>query len=45
LPAGEMGSKGATLLRAAVEGRADLAHVETIATTLVVRNSSAPAPR
>jgi LacI family transcriptional regulator len=40
LPADEMGAKGAALLRAAVEGRADLAHVETIATTLVIRNST-----
>jgi len=43
LPAGEMGAKGATLLRAAVEGEADLAHVETIATSVVVRNSTGPA--
>jgi DNA-binding LacI/PurR family transcriptional regulator len=40
-----MGATGARLLRAAVEGHADLAHVETIATTLVVRNSTGPAPR
>jgi DNA-binding LacI/PurR family transcriptional regulator len=45
LPASEMGATGARLLRAAVEGHADLAHVETIATTLVVRNSTGPAPR
>ena len=45
LPAEEMGAKGATLLRAAVEGHADLAHVETIATSLVVRNSTAAASR
>ncbi|HET9188567.1 MAG TPA: LacI family DNA-binding transcriptional regulator [Acidothermaceae bacterium] len=43
LPAEEMGAKGAALLRAAVEGHADLAHVETIATSLVVRNSTAVA--
>jgi DNA-binding LacI/PurR family transcriptional regulator len=45
LPAEEMGAKGAALLRAAVEGHADLAHVETIATSLVVRNSTAAASR
>jgi len=44
LPADEMGGKGARLLRDAVEGRADLAHVETVATSLVVRNSTASAP-
>ncbi len=44
LPASEMGATGARLLRAAVEGHADLAHVETIATTLVIRNSTGPAP-
>lgn len=44
LPAEEMGTKGATLLRAAVEGHADLAHVETIETTLVVRNSTTVVP-
>ena len=43
LPADEMGRKGAALLRAAVEGRADLAHVETLETTLVVRSSTARA--
>jgi LacI family transcriptional regulator, galactose operon repressor len=44
LPADEMGGKGARLLRAAVEGRADLAHVERVATSLVVRSSTAKAP-
>lgn len=43
LPADEMGGKGAKLLRDAVEGRADLAHVETVATSLVVRNSTGKA--
>jgi hypothetical protein len=38
-----MGGKGAKLLRDAVEGRADLAHVETVATSLVVRNSTGKA--
>ena len=45
LPAGAMGSKGAALLRAAIEGEADLAHVEMIDTDLVVRDSTGPAPR
>lgn len=45
LPADEMGGKGARLLRAAVEGSADLAHVETVATSLVVRNSTGQAAR
>jgi LacI family transcriptional regulator len=45
LPAGAMGERGAVLLRAAVEGRADLAHVEMIATSLVVRSSTGPAAK
>jgi LacI family transcriptional regulator len=43
LPARAMGGKGAALLRAAIEGEADLGYVETIDTDLVIRDSTGPA--